>query len=381
VLIIFLVCAFTQSLSNLFAQNDAARRVYPLYDSGRPDWYILEEGKKFFREGDYASALVSFEDARNVRLQVWERRERTFISLLSIHEVRRFGDALDIVERYITERNQFEAAEALGELVYYLGRDALKNSAKTTLSFFSLMKEYPEAEYWIGEVFRLEGEKEIALSQYRKALNYNIDSQSPDWKIDVLYKIAEISGDAQNYSEMERTLNDILAEDALWRDTENFVRNAMTRTLDNEGIDKFLMMYRYNNGKSEKAHRLLGYYHYISGRYNLAESHLLFAVLNANTVLIEEAIRKRYNFSWTNLDDLMIEIKRRPDLKEYMADVGYYKSLYYLGAALYANGKEKSAREIWSFLSTQSDSGEWARRSRTQLRAPFIETIIENPAL
>jgi outer membrane protein assembly factor BamD (BamD/ComL family) len=364
---------------NLFAQNDASRRVYPLYDDGRPYWYLLEEGKKFFREGDYAAALVNFEDARNERRQTWERRERAFISLLSIHEVRRFDDALDIIERYITERNQFEAAQALAELVYYVGRDALKNSAKTALALFGMMKEYPEAEYWIGEVFRLEGEKEISLAQYRKAVNYRAEAGSPNWEIDVLYKIAELSGDTQNYNEMERTLTEILTGDALWRDAEDFVRNAMTRTLENEGIDKFLTMYRYNNSKTEKAHRLLGYYYYVSGRYKPAESHLLFAVLNANTVIIEEAIHKRYDFSFTTLDALMVEISRRPDLKKYMADVEYDKTLYYLGAALYANGKVNSARRIWAFLSAQNNAGEWARRSQTQLRAPFIEQIIETP--
>jgi tetratricopeptide (TPR) repeat protein len=380
VLIILVIAgAFRQNAPNLFAQNDTGRRVYPSYGDEKPYWYLLEEGKKFFREGDYASALVNFEDARNERRQVWERRERVFISLLSIHEVRRFGDALDIVERYITERNQFDAAEALNELIFYLGRDALKNSARTTLSLFGLLKEYPEAEYWIGEVFRLEGEKEIALMQYRKALNDDVDAQAPDWKTGVLYKIAELSGDTRNYNEMERTLGRILSDDALWRDTDDFVRNAMMRTLENEGIDKFLTMYRHDNGKSEKAHRLLGYYYYISGRYKPAESHLLFAVLNANTVIIEEAIRKRYNFSFTSLDNLMFEIERRPDLKKYMADVEYYKSLYYLGAALYANGMLNPARGIWRFLSNQPDAGEWAQRSQNQLRAPFIEQIIEMP--
>lgn len=364
----------------LFAQAQTeARRRFPTYDAETPYWYALEEGKKHFREGDYGQALRSFEDARNERRRVWTRREAAFISLLSLHEVRRFGDALEFVERYIKDRNQYDAAAALAELVHHVGRPALNNSAKTALGLFGLLKDYPEAEYWIGEVYRMEGEREIALDQYGKALDSRFDAASPDWKIAMLYRIAELNADGQRYNEMERALQEALQDDGLWRESGNFVRNAMTQTLDNDGISQFLTAFRYSNGKTEKAHRLLGRYYYISGRYNLAQAHLMFAALNANTVVIEEAVRNRFDFEFTTLGDLMNEIARRPAIKKYMEEVEYCKTLYYLGAALYANGKEPSARGIWAFVSTQADAAEWSSRAQNQLRRPFIEKTVEMP--
>jgi hypothetical protein len=95
--------------ASLFGQAQTqtqTRRRFPTYDPETPYWYALEEGKKHFRDGDYGLALRSFEDARNERHRVWTRREATFISLLSIHEVRRFGDSLEFVERYVKDRNQ-----------------------------------------------------------------------------------------------------------------------------------------------------------------------------------------------------------------------------------------------------------------------------------
>ena len=62
-------------------------------------WYTLERGKQMFRQGDYGSALLAFEDARRQRQAVYERLERHLINLLSIIEVRRIGDSLDLVER------------------------------------------------------------------------------------------------------------------------------------------------------------------------------------------------------------------------------------------------------------------------------------------
>jgi tetratricopeptide (TPR) repeat protein len=350
----------------------------PTFEAETPYWYTMEEGKKFFREGDYGQALRYFEDARNERRRIWTRWETTFISLLSIHDVRRFGDSLDFVETYINDRNQFDAAAALAELVYHLGRGALQNSAQTTLTLFTLMKEYPEAEYWIGEVYRLEGERDIALDQYRKALAPHPEERSPDWKNDILYKIAELGATGQRYNEMERALLEVLKDDTLWQESENFVRNAMAQTLNNEGINQFLTMFRHDNGKTEKAHRLLGHYYYISGRYNLAEAQLMFAALNTNTVVIAEAIRKRFDFTFTTLDDLMREIERRPDIQKYMAGADYFKTLYYLAASLYANGKAAPARDLWTFVSKQR-GGEWTLRSQNQLRSPFIEAPVAMP--
>ncbi|MDR2865387.1 MAG: hypothetical protein LBV68_07255, partial [Spirochaetaceae bacterium] len=352
---------------------------YPSFREELPPWYTLEEGKKSFREGDFGSALTNFEEARNEWRSLWSKHERVFISLLSIPEAQHIGDSLENIERYIHDRRFTDAAYSLSQLIYYVGRDTLNNSVKTTLHFFNLMKDYPEAEYWIAEVYRLEGEKEIAISQYNKALS-GVDIRSPIRRSEILYKIAEVYKESQNYNEMERSLVEILRGDTLWEESENFVRNAMKRTLESGGINQFLKMYRYDKAQTEKAHRLLGYYYYMSGRYILAETHLMFAVLIENTLVIEEVIHKKYDFSFETLDALIPELTRRADVKKYMEDSDYYKTLYYLGAALYANGKEPSAREIWLFLSkNNNEGGEWSLRSGQQIRKPFIEKAIAMP--
>ncbi|GMO26356.1 MAG: hypothetical protein Pg6A_13610 [Termitinemataceae bacterium] len=357
-------------LSGFYA---AAQARFPRLPPERPFWFILEEGKKAFREGEYGVALDLFEEARAERRTRYTRMETIFINLLSIGEVRKFNDSLESVEKYIEERNQFDAAAAMQELYYRVGRDALKNSSKIALGMFGRLKEYPEAEYWIGEVYRLEGEWTIALKQYRSALAHLVDEELPAKRIELYYKIAGVHSSTQNWGQMEESLNEILKTEKLWNGTENFARQAMARTLGSEGINRFLQMYRYENNDTEKAHRLLGEFCYKSGRYPLAENHLAFAVMEQNTVLISEAIRKRYNFSFTSLEELMNEISRRKDLKEYMNEVEYFRTLYYLGAALHANGKTAQAKGIWQFLASSKETDEWGRRAQTQLRAPFVE--------
>jgi aspartate aminotransferase-like enzyme len=158
----------------------------------------------------------------------------------------------------------------------------------------------------------------------------------------------------------------------------SFASQAMTRTLENEGIDRFLSLYRYNNIKVEEAHRLLGFYYAVSGRPS-AQQHLMFAFLIQNSIIIEESIRHQYDFTFTSLSALAEEINRNSLLSSYVEAVEYYKTAYYLGASLYRNGKTSIARDFWTFLAAQPQAGEWRGRALGQLRNPHLEPIVEMP--
>jgi tetratricopeptide (TPR) repeat protein len=362
--------------------------VFSQVPVSRPWWYTLEQGKRAFRDGAYGDALLAFEDARRQRQAQFTRMERDFIDLLSIPEVRRLGDSLDRVETYIAGRNYAGAATALGELYYRVPRERLNNSAAEALAALGSLKDYPEAEYWIGETYRAEGELGVALSQFQKAYSQRKLLENPGFEVELLYKIADIRKVRQEYTEMERTLLDIITgpnaegapRDSLWTSGDaSFAKNALSRTLENDGVDRFLILYRYNNTPVERAHRLLGYYYYAVGRHNQAKEHLMFAFLIQNTVLLEEAIRSRYDYAFTDLEALLEHIRRNSLLAAYLESVDYYKTAYYLGTSLFATGKLTSARPFWTFLSGRRDAGEWQGRAQTQLRSPFVERAIEMP--
>jgi tetratricopeptide (TPR) repeat protein len=358
-------------------------------------WYTLERGKLMFRQGDYGNALLAFEDARRQRRVMYERLERSLINLLSITEVRRIGDSLDLVERYIQERRYADAADALAELYYRIPKESFNNSASAALTALGTLKDYPEAEYWIGETYLVEGELSLAMSQFQKAYALRGLLENPGVAAELLYKIAAICQIRQDYNEMERTLLLILSDDKLWSGGNQrqeggttpspapFETQSMTRTLENNGVERFLTLYRYRNPESADAHRLLGYYYYTRGRHSRAQEHLMFAFLIQNTVIIDEVIRNRFDFTFgateslTAMEALAVEINRYPLIAAYAAQNEYYKTAYYLGASLYANGKAATARELWNFLAAQNNAGEWRTRSLAQLRNPRIESVAE----
>jgi len=379
----------------------------------QPWWLSLEQGKQRFRSGDFGEALLLFEDARRDRRAMYEQMERDLINLLSINEVRRIGDSLDRVERYANDRYHRAASAALKELFYRVPRSSLNNSANAALAAIGKLKDYPEAEYWIGEVFRIEGELSLALSQYRRAFAMRDNLEDPGFSTALQYKIAGVLRTRQEYTEMERTLFLIINElDTLWinaliaeanaplntnairtssatrttnpnaipyeQASASFARSAMTRMLENNGINRFLEFHRYNNIAVEQAHRLLGFYYVTSGRPS-AQHHLMFAFLIQNTIIIEEVRRRQFDFVYTDLLTLAQQINRNALLLEFIDEVEYFKTAYYLGASLFRNGRASVARNIWEFLASQPQAGEWHSRAISQLRNPRTEPIVEMP--
>jgi tetratricopeptide (TPR) repeat protein len=379
-----------------------------------PWWLSFENGKQQFRAGDYGAALMLFEDARRDRRAMYEQMERDVIHLLSQNEVRRIGDQLDRVEQFSYDRLYTAASNAFKELYYRIPKTNFNNSAKAALSAFNKLKDYPEAEYWIGEVYRVEGELPLALAQYRKAYSMCVGNpvavENIGLSVTLQYKIAGIHDVRGDYIEMIRTYETIINDlDNLWVNSSqtantndsqtnsvpyekalaSFERSAMTKTLTEHGINRFLELYRYNNNTVEKAHRLLGYYYAVRGRPS-AEPHLMFAFLIQNSIIMEEVKRRYYDFSFTtqtevrgyqirSLSELTEIINGNALLLSYIEEVEYYKTAYYFSTSLYRNGKTSVARDIWEFLASVPQAGEWHNRALNQLRSPHFEPIIDIP--
>lgn len=375
----------------------------PLFaQQASPWWLSLERGKVKFRDREYGAALMLFESARRDRRAMYERMERDFINLLSVNEARRIGDSLDRIERYSYDRHYTAASAALEELFYRIPKASFNNSAASALNAFDRLKNYPEAEYWIGEVYRVEGELSLALTQYRKALDNRDVLENPGFEIELRYKIASALMTRQEYNEMERTYHSIINElDTMWlnaRGSEtavidssvqtasvpyamasaSFASQAMTRTLESANVSRFLELYRYNNSVVEPAHRRLGFFYALTGRPT-AQRHLMYAFLIQNTIVIEEITRRQFDFIFTDLAALAEEINKSQLLLSYIDEVEYYKTIFYLGASLYRNGKTTAARDFWEFLASQPRAGEWRLRAAERLRDPRVEPIVEMP--
>jgi tetratricopeptide (TPR) repeat protein len=347
----------------------------PAAQQGSPWWYTLEEGKRHFRQGQYGDALRCFETARDSRKNFYAKKEQDLITVLSLHGVRRLQDDLGLIEIYIEKEFRVDAADALKELYYRVPREKLHNSARRALSELGRLKAYPEAEYWIGEVYRMEGEYGIALAQYQKVYDQRTLLEIPDFTTGVLYKIADLRRLRREYAEMTTALEEIIHTDGLWG-RESFDRSNMLQSLENNGVNRFLVLFRHKEPAVERAHRILGLYYYASGRHSRAADHLLFAFLIQNSVLIDVLVKSRYDYAFTSLEDLLRDLAGNREVQSYITEVEYYRAMYYLANSLYGSNRRRSAREIWTFLSGNAPA-EWRGRAAAQLRNPAMDPLNE----
>jgi hypothetical protein len=102
------------------------------------------------------------------------------------------------------------------------------------------------------------------------------------------------------------------------------------------------------------------------------------AFLIQNTVIIEELIRREYDFRFTTLENLEEYTRSRPELTAYLEETDYYRTAYYLSSALHAAGKTRPARELWAFLAQSTGAGEWGARARRS-PIPYVERAVERP--
>jgi tetratricopeptide (TPR) repeat protein len=364
----------------LFSQTSAAVPLTASLENA-PYWYKMERGKHLFRARNYGDALTLFEDARNDRIRLFEDYRSAVLALLSLPEVRPMEDDLDRIAAFAKERYHVMADNAFTELFFHVSKEDLHRVASASLDIFDQLKAYPEAEFWIGEVYRAEGSVEIAIKQYEKALSMADRLAEPALETEILFRLAAFQKTNGNYNEMERRLQQILEQDALWsQDGSGFVKNAMQRTLENEGVDQFFTMYRQKNAVTERAHRILAEYLYQSGRHQRAGEHYLFAWITAVSTVIEAYQSKLVaDFRFTTLSAVTGSLSRRPDITAYMDEVNYYQTAYYLGASLYGAGRQNAARSVWTYLAGEENAGEWRVRAQRQLQNPQIDPPVPQP--
>jgi tetratricopeptide (TPR) repeat protein len=236
---------------------------------------------------------------------------------------------------------------------------------------------FPEAEMAIGDVFKEEGEVDLARRQYEKAYNLRTAFYIADSKYDVLYKLADLFGDQDLFKLMEDRLNEVVADDKHFQETPSFqLRTQIEKLFFEKGLDRVLMLYTFDDTFSTNAHSELGWFYYRTGRYALSVSHLLYSVVYRMSEIKSYMKERDVEFEFLGLKDLLDEVRGNADANAYLKGAGLFKDLYYLAGATYTSGYPQHSMEIWKLISESTTAGNYQGLSRRQLKAPFVEPML-----
>jgi tetratricopeptide (TPR) repeat protein len=395
---------------------------FALESDDDPAWVLFEKGKRAFLEKRFGEALDDFrqsvrtrrerfEDAR-ARLDrsigkgadaIKEDRITVVIDSFAKKEIlswkyeeikRQAGGSMKariVALRGHTLSERFSLfLDALEVALEYGSWERLRDSVKVLREELVRLADFPEAEYWIGRVFMLEGEYALALTQFDRAYSMRASFEIPEDVYLVMYARVECLKRI-NMSDYEGALEAICATDPVYGSAENeLLRDSMLRVLVDKGFDSFVTLYRHDASYALAAYDEYGTYLYERSRPRAVLTLALAANIIATRMIDRvRAIDPTYSFTWDKtiarsmpegsdgLRGLFARIDRMPELGSYAEEAGFYRILFTLGNALFANGARTSAREIWAALSSFPRADVYATKAARQLSNPVIVSPVK----
>ncbi len=358
----------------------------PVNSGGEPAWLLLERGKLAYENKDFGLAIVEFDTAISERRSVFTlaadrlgRAMQSETGLSGGDSIRKTLSAFaeeDFLKRdydrflatYGTSsRTLFDALrkERLSEshrafidvllmVLEYRTLESLEDSNSTLSAAVELLSRYPEAEYWKGRVFFIEGELSLADTQYRRAYSMRASLEIPEERYTILYSMAEIYEARSEYVAWENVMKSILNDGEPGTDTNNdgidpYLRDAMMSTLVESGFDRFLTLYRLEPSNTLTANVALAAYYLERGRA-AATLHAAIAANMNFTRIISMMRAKDRDYTWKGLDDFLTRVSGRKDLWSYLETSDIPRLMLALADALYISGSRKHAADIWRFV-------------------------------
>ena len=315
--------------------------------SGEPAWLSLERGKRLYNDKDFGSALMAFELAVITRREVFQSATQRLNHVMATPMVKSAGDSIRRIlgsfanEDFIQRDYAVMVAASQGSLrrllttmlsqrisdshrafitvilqvLEYRPESAIGDSAAQLVRQVELLSRYPEAEYWKGKVFMVEGELGLAEFQFRRADDWRESLENPDERSTILYSLLDLYEARGNIVAWEETIWILRADDQIEQDP--FLRDAMINTLRNPGFDRFMLLYRMEATGSLDANRRWAEFLLERGRPN-ADLYAAAAVNMVLTRAISMLGSRDASYTWAGLEDFLERAYRRTEVVRYL---------------------------------------------------------------
>ncbi|HAK69396.1 MAG TPA: hypothetical protein DCM57_07010 [Treponema sp.] len=390
----FLVLALSVSLfgESVFSQTSIVVRK----PTGEQYWYILKQAQDAYDFGDYGQCISYAELAKNVRKNqiLWE--QYTLDQSQRSRAMRDAGDDLKNVMDALEKTKQTKALEIVNSYISTYGESAFGGSFSRLLSFIQLNSSYPEADYLIGRVYKIEGEVEQASRYMKKAYEASNLLSVGDMKYDILYDLADMAknqldslsyasylekiGSGQYYTDYEKYLLDVLADDQFYTDTQYM--NSMEKIIsanDHKAIERFFVLYRSSSDRSLKAlEGLASYYENTasimedpakarierSKALKCAALGTVVAVTRIQTILEDRVT----DYHYTTIQDMLKRCAKYPDIIRWGNENGVWELFFTLADTAEDRGYAVFATDLFTTIKECCPEVYWQELASSRIR-------------
>ena len=246
---IFLSAFLLFIFSSLFAQ------VMPKKpEPNEFSWRILQDAQFAFDKGSFSSAMNLANKAKANRVAESDYEVYIHEVALSPLAVRRAGEDFDAVLSVLAERDQTEAITIIKRYLELYGAGFFHYSVHGMEDWVEAKRVYPEADFLIGKIYRLEGEYSTAIDFYEKARMNSGFLDIPEQEYDILYEMADLLRHQQENEKYRQALLLILDKDPNYKDL--VLRRAMLKIIDADkvtNVDRFFDLFRASSPKTLNA--------------------------------------------------------------------------------------------------------------------------------
>ncbi len=377
--------------------------------ASKPIWLVFEEGKQHYSRKEFGEALQSFENAIRQREESIIRAMDKLLYAQKSPLVKKAGDSIKLLLAefakldftdvdYGNYRKQSAGNEqvlisllkkqrlsdyhralldALEVAYMYRPVDYFADSLARLERELKVLQYYPEAEFWKGKVFMVEGELAIAEKQFLRAFDMRGSLEIPEDQYLILYTLSEVYSLQKNTLGWYNTIQRILLDDPVagTPPMDPYLKEAMIMTLRKQGFDKFMVLYRLTAGFSLRANREMGRYLLRNNRSN-GELHCAIAANMIMTQAIAMYQKRNPDYIYASIGDFLERMTQNREIADYLLASELYEILLNLGDYLFTLGQREYALSVWTAVA-QSGPLPWKGTAAARLANPSSALIKE----
>ncbi len=338
-------------------------------------WRVLAKAQVAFEKGDYGEAISLCEAARESRAKELEWNNYVMRNTLNSPEVKKKGPFISDLISVLKSREDYDALEIVNYWLGKRGADYFDNSLPKLAEYLKRLSEYPECDFLLAKIYRLEGEYDMAARFLKNARSQSELLDVPAQKFDILYEMADLARTMGDQKEWEGCLLLIVADDGLYKDDASKRAMARSAALKRKDlVDYFFMLHRHSAVNSIKAYFELGELYKSQRRGRDAWNMTANGVVCAFTWTLEILRDRSPEYSFESLAGFFSECGRYEDVLAWAGKMQVWKGFYDMALRARENGFEKFGASLLEIMAASCPDQYWALAAKNAVSAGALKS-------
>ncbi len=333
-------------------------------DTHNSSWRLFQKAESEFAAGQYGKAISLCQDAKQIRRDESDWTDYVMRTALNAYQVRHVGDNIDAVISILKERENYDALDIIQSLIDKKSADFFDNSISRLHEYLIQLKDYPEADFLLAKIYRVEGEYEFAMNFLEEARIHSDILDIPDMKYDILYEMAEVADVQKKKDVYEKCLLLVVSNDGFYKDET--LKKAFLRTINShksDSVDRFFMLYRVDAHNSIKAYLKLSDFY--DDENKISESLLMdcYGVLASFTNILSILQERNPDYSYDTLEGFLKECRKWDDICQWCNMAGIWKGFFQFAKKCALSKAEYFSAGLFKLMAGFCPEEYWARAS------------------